>query len=95
MNESASKESAVPARAKPDWSESSSAGAWLDRSIWSERMLAALDNGVKGGKWFSLIDDDYGRSCASRKKKRPGAGRCHADQRRWPNATSLLPVFSP
>lgn len=32
-----------------DWS-------WVDRSIWTERMLAALDNGVKGRKWFSLID---------------------------------------
>jgi RNA-directed DNA polymerase len=24
--------------------------------VWTERMLAALENGVKGGKWFSLID---------------------------------------
>jgi len=30
--------------------------AWVEPSVWSERMLAALDNGVKGGKWFSLID---------------------------------------
>ena len=29
---------------------------WVEPSVWSERMLAALDNGVKGGKWFSLID---------------------------------------
>jgi RNA-directed DNA polymerase len=28
----------------------------VEASIWTERMLAALDNGVKGGKWFSLID---------------------------------------
>ena len=32
---------------------------WIETSIWSERMLAALDNGVKGGKWFSLIDKVY------------------------------------
>ena len=25
-------------------------------SIWTEAMLAALQNGVKGGKWHSLID---------------------------------------
>lgn len=31
-------------------------GRWVEASIWTERMLAALDNGVKGGKWFSLID---------------------------------------
>lgn len=30
--------------------------AWVDRSIWTERMLAALGNGVRGRKWFSLID---------------------------------------
>lgn len=30
--------------------------AWTEPSVWSERMLAALENGVKGGKWFSLID---------------------------------------
>ena len=35
------------------------AWAWVDRSIWTERMLAALGNGVKGNKWFSLIDKVY------------------------------------
>lgn len=29
---------------------------WVERSVWSERMLQALEDGVKGGKWFSLID---------------------------------------
>ena len=29
---------------------------WVDRCVWSERMLRALESGVKGGKWFSLID---------------------------------------
>jgi RNA-directed DNA polymerase len=29
---------------------------WVERSVWSERMLEALENGVKGSKWFSLID---------------------------------------
>jgi len=27
--------------------------------IWTDRMLTALDTGVKGGKWFSLIDKVY------------------------------------
>ena len=27
--------------------------------MWNERMLAALGNGVKGSKWFSLIDKVY------------------------------------
>jgi RNA-directed DNA polymerase len=30
--------------------------SWVEQSVWSERMLRALENGVKGGKWFSLID---------------------------------------
>jgi RNA-directed DNA polymerase len=29
---------------------------WVEPSVWTERMLAALENGVKGGKWFSLVD---------------------------------------
>lgn len=29
---------------------------WVEASVWTERMLAALDNGVQGGKWFSLTD---------------------------------------
>lgn len=29
---------------------------WVERSIWTDRMLEALDQGVKGGVWFSLID---------------------------------------
>ena len=44
--------SPVPATAKRD----TEAGSWVEASIWTERMLAALENGVKGGKWFSLID---------------------------------------
>src|ERR1700730_7556074 len=27
--------------------------------VWTARMLAALDTGVKGGKWYSLIDKVY------------------------------------
>ena len=32
---------------------------WIETSIWTANMLTALDNGVKGGKWFSLIDKVY------------------------------------
>ena len=27
--------------------------------MWTERMLSALGNGVKGGKWYALIDKVY------------------------------------
>ena len=30
--------------------------SWVSRAAWSERMLAALEKGVRGGVWFSLID---------------------------------------
>ena len=29
---------------------------WAEASVWTDRMVSALGNGVKGGKWFSLID---------------------------------------
>jgi RNA-directed DNA polymerase len=33
--------------------------AWAEPAVWTERMLTALEQGVKGGKWFSLIDKVY------------------------------------
>jgi RNA-directed DNA polymerase len=33
--------------------------AGVEAGVWTERMLSALGNGVKGGKWFSLIDKVY------------------------------------
>jgi RNA-directed DNA polymerase len=29
---------------------------WAEPSVWTERMLQALEQGVKGGRWFSLMD---------------------------------------
>jgi RNA-directed DNA polymerase len=33
--------------------------AWTEPSVWTDRMLTALEKGVKGGVWFSLIDKVY------------------------------------
>lgn len=33
--------------------------AWTEPCIWTNRMLSALERGVKGGVWFSLIDKVY------------------------------------
>lgn len=30
--------------------------AWTEASVWTERMLATLERGIKGDKWYSLID---------------------------------------
>src|SRR6266446_8417959 len=48
---------AVPARATQgaearDWS-------WVEASVWTDRMVSALVNGVKGGRWYSLMDKVY------------------------------------
>lgn len=32
---------------------------WVEASVWTVRMLTALEEGVKGGVWFSLIDKVY------------------------------------
>jgi RNA-directed DNA polymerase len=36
--------------------------AWVEPSVWTERMLTALEEGVKGGTWFSLIDKVHSRA---------------------------------
>ncbi|MHB1590649.1 MAG: hypothetical protein ACYCTW_03820 [Sulfuricella sp.] len=48
----------VPARTKQAESAPTQ-WDWVDRTLWTERMLAALGNGVKGNKWFSLWPNVY------------------------------------
>jgi len=33
--------------------------AWVEPTVWTERMLTTLEEGVKGGKWYSLMDKVY------------------------------------
>lgn len=51
--------------------------AWAEPAVWTERMWTALEEGVKGGKWFSLIDKVYGlpnlRAAFGRVKRSGGA----------------------
>jgi RNA-directed DNA polymerase len=47
---------AVPEGAKQGSEAASRRWWWAEASIWTERMVSALGNGVKGGKWFSLVD---------------------------------------
>ena len=54
--QSASKASAVPGKARRGAEAQQRDWGWVEASIWTDRMLAALENGVKGGKWYSLID---------------------------------------
>lgn len=52
---------------------------WVEAEVWTERMLTALEQGVKGGKWFSLMDKVYLRvglraAWAKVRRKRGAAG---------------------
>ena len=47
--------STVPARANPD-GETPGRYAWVEPTIWTPRMVQALRDGVKGGRWYSVID---------------------------------------
>ena len=50
---------------------------WVEGAAWTPRMLAALEQGVKGGKWFSLIDKVFAqgnlRSAFAKVKANKGA----------------------
>ena len=48
----------VPARDKPG-GEIYARWAWVEPEVWTERMLTALETGMKGNQWFSLIDKVY------------------------------------
>jgi RNA-directed DNA polymerase len=52
--------------------------SWVEPAVWSERMLEALETGVKGGKWHSLIDKVHGsanlRAAWERVKANHGSG---------------------
>jgi RNA-directed DNA polymerase len=47
--------SSVPATAKQG-GEVLDRWFWTEAAVWTERMLTTLEEGVKGGVWFSLID---------------------------------------
>jgi len=49
---------------------------WVEPEVWTEPMLKALEEGVRGGKWFSLIDKVSSKKAlrAAHKKVRSNAG---------------------
>ena len=52
------KPTAVPFPAK-QVGETDPLWGWVEPCVWTDRMLTTLEHGVKGGKWFSLIDKTY------------------------------------
>jgi RNA-directed DNA polymerase len=71
---------------------------WTEASVWTERMLATLERGITGGKWYSLIDKVWKmenlqqaveKVTQGKSQKKPDGRRCrqYAEQsaRRLPN----------
>jgi RNA-directed DNA polymerase len=67
---------------------------WTEASVWTERMLATLERGIKGGKWFSLIDKVWKREnlqsaaqkvACGKSRKKPDGRKCHRylEQSAW------------
>lgn len=50
--------SSVPLTDKQE-GETQGRWAWVEPEVWTERMRRALETGVKGNQWFSLIDKVY------------------------------------
>ena len=50
---------AVPAEGASPAGEIRARWAWVEAEVWTERMLTALEQGVLGGKGFSLMDKVY------------------------------------
>ena len=60
MKETPMKATTVPATAKQGAeAQPVNRWDWVEKSVWTDRMLHTLQTGVKGGKWFSLIDKVY------------------------------------
>jgi RNA-directed DNA polymerase len=71
----------VPERATQGAETHGKDWTWVEATVWNERMLAALGNGVRGGKWFSLIDKVYRRETleAAWHKVKANAGAAGVD----------------
>jgi RNA-directed DNA polymerase len=67
---------------------------WTEASVWNERMLATLERGIKGGKWFSLIDKVWKmenlqsaaqKVAQGKSPRKPDGHKCHRylEQSQW------------
>jgi RNA-directed DNA polymerase len=58
--------------------------AWTEAAVWTERMLATLERGIKGGKWYSLHDKVWKLENLQRAVQKVTAGKSpkKADGRR-------------
>lgn len=70
----------VPEKAKQA-EEARGKWGWVEPEVWTAHMLTALEEGVKGGKWFSLIDKVSAKANlrASFEKVKANAGSAGVD----------------
>lgn len=59
MNGSSEAPSATVPQPAKQAEEVRSRWTWTEPAVWTDRMLTALETGVKGGTWFSLMDKVY------------------------------------
>lgn len=73
--------------------------AWTEAAVWTDRMLATLERGIKGGKWYSLMDkvwktENLQRAVeqvkAGKSRKKPDGRKCWRYAER---ATERLPTL--
>ena len=72
--------STVPERDSPE-EEAKWPSHGAEREVWSLRMLTALEKGVRGNRWHSLIDKVYGEKTLAKawEKVKDNAGACGVD----------------
>jgi hypothetical protein len=74
-----------PARVPPEADKPVGEDLWerhkAERVVWSEKMLMALERGVKGGRWYSLMDKVTAGPTLSLawEKVKSNAGSCGVD----------------
>jgi RNA-directed DNA polymerase len=51
--------------------------AWTEAVVWTERMLATLERGIKGGKWYSLMDKVWKMQNLKRAVEKVAEGKSH------------------
>jgi RNA-directed DNA polymerase len=49
--------------------------AWTEAEVWTERMLATLERGITGGKWYSLMDKVWKMSNLQRAVEKVAQGK--------------------
>ena len=76
---------------------------WTEAAVWTERMVATLEGGIKGGKWYSLYDKVWKtenlqravqKVAAGKSPKKPDGRKClryaEASARRLPGLQQML-----